>query len=264
MPYEHLEFSVENGIGRITIARPELLNALAPLTVEELMDALDRSLALDARVLLITGAGRAFRSGADLGDLASSTGFVDGTLDGGAVLDTHFNPLLEKLANLPIPIVMAVNEVAAGAGASLALAGDLVLAARSASFLLAFVNIGLVPDVGATWTLPRLIGRARASAMMILGERIPADRAEAWGMIYSVVDDDQLTRTADNLCAKLRRGPTQAYGLIRAGLRASLDASLTETLAIERRHQRQAGHTSDFAEGVRAFLEKRPAQFQGR
>jgi 2-(1,2-epoxy-1,2-dihydrophenyl)acetyl-CoA isomerase len=174
------------------------------------------------------------------------------------------NPLLEQLFALPIPVITAVNGGAAGAGCSIALAGDIVIAGRSAYFLQAFVNIGLVPDVGSTWLLPRLIGRGRAMAMMMLGERVPAEQALDWGMIYQVVDDAKLMATATELAARLARGPTLAYALIRQGVRECLDRSLSEGLSVERRNQRLAGSTQDFNEGVAAFIAKRPASFQGK
>jgi 2-(1,2-epoxy-1,2-dihydrophenyl)acetyl-CoA isomerase len=180
------------------------------------------------------------------------------------VLETHFNPLLERLFALPIPFITAVNGPAAGAGCSYALAGDIVIAGRSAYFLQAFVNIGLVPDVGSTWLLPRLAGRARAQAMMMLGERIPAEQALDWGMVYKVVDDADLMTEARAVATKLAKGPTKAYALIRQGIRACMDSTLTEGLMVERRNQLHAGRTADFAEGVMAFLQKRPANFQGK
>ncbi|HEX2493071.1 MAG TPA: enoyl-CoA hydratase-related protein [Steroidobacter sp.] len=197
-------------------------------------------------VRTMTGAGRAFSSGADL-----SGQQLD---DAGAVLESHFNPLLERLLALPIPFITAVNGPAAGAGCSLALAGDIVVAARSAYFLQAFVNIGLVPDVGSTWMLPRLVGRARAQAMMMLGERIGVEQAEQWGMVYKTVEDAALANEADALALKLANGPTRAYAMIRQAIRASLECSLTEALHIERWNQLQAGRTEDFKEGVGSSL----------
>ena len=264
MAYTNMRFDEADGVATLTLDRPATLNALTTALVEELIDAVDRVRDEGtARCLLLTGSGRAFCSGADLaGGGATGSG---GTLpDTGHRLETHFNPLLERLFALPVPFVAAVNGPAAGAGASLALAGDIVLAAESAYFLQAFVNIGLVPDVGATWLLPRLVGRARAQAMMMLGERIPAVTALDWGMIWQVVPDAELTTTAQALAARLAAGPTQTYGLIRRGIRNAMDGSLTEALAIERGNQRTAGRTTDFAEGVAAFLEKRPARFIGK
>lgn len=264
MTYEHIILEQADGIATLTLNRPQTLNALSVEMTVELMDAID--LIRDqgeARVLLITGAGRGFSSGADLRDGAIPDS-GDRLPDLGRTLEVYLNPLLERLMALPIPVVTAVNGVAAGAGCSYALAGDFVLAARSAYFLQAFVNIGLVPDAGASWLLPRLAGRARAAAMMMLGERISAEQALEWDMIFQVHDDEALMPAARQLAERLAKGPTVAYGLIRQGLRQCLDSSLTEALAIERRHQRIAGVTSDFAEGVAAFREKRPARFAGR
>lgn len=266
MAYEHILLEEEAGVATLTINRPQMLNALHTGVIAEMINAVDRLRDEgSARVLLMTGAGRGFSSGADLaGGGAGGGAPSSGPVDAGKVLETHFNPLLERLFALPIPFVTAVNGPAAGAGCSYALAGDIVVAGRSAYFLQAFVNLGLVPDVGSTWLLPRLAGRARAQAMMMLGERIPAETAEAWGMIWKCVDDDQLMPTARDVAAKLANGPTCAYALIRQGIRDCLDSTLTEALATERRNQFAAGRTSDFVEGVTAFLQKRPADFKGK
>jgi 2-(1,2-epoxy-1,2-dihydrophenyl)acetyl-CoA isomerase len=259
MQYEHIAFDQAEGVVTITLNRPRFLNALNGEMVTELIHAADRIRDEGtARAVLMTGAGRAFSSGADLmtGDLRND--------DAGAVLETHFNPLLERLVRLPVPLVTAVNGPAAGAGCSLALAGDIVLVARSAYFLQAFINIGLIPDVGSTWMLPRLVGRSRAMAMMMLGERIPAEKAEQWGMVYKAVDDEALAPESKALVGRLAAGPTVALGLIREAMRSSLEGSLTETLATERRNQRRAGRTADFREGVAAFRAKRPAAFEGK
>ena len=267
MPYEHIIFTETDGVATLTINRPERMNALHVGVIAEMIDAVDKVRDQGtARVLMMTGTGRAFCSGADLagGGAGGGEARQSGPVDAGKVLETHFNPLLERLFALPVPFVTAVNGAAAGAGCSFALAGDIVVAARSAYFLQAFVNIGLVPDVGSTWLLPRLAGKARAQAMMMLGERIPAETAADWGMIYKVVDDAELMETAGAIAAKLAKGPTRALTLIRHGLRESLDKSLTEALMVERRNQLQAGRTADFAEGVTAFLQKRPAQFTGK
>lgn len=266
MAYQHILLDQPDGVATLTINRPQMLNALHVGVIDEMIDAVDRVRDEGtARVLLMTGAGRGFSSGADLaGGGAGGGSRGSGQVDAGKVLETHFNPLLERLFALPVPFVTAVNGPAAGAGCSFALAGDIVVAGRSAYFLQAFVNIGLIPDVGSTWLLPRLAGRARAQAMMMLGERISATQAEDWGLIWKCVDDADLMPTATAIAAKLASGPTRAYALIRQGIRGCLDASLTEGLAIERQNQLRAGRTADFVEGVSAFLQKRPANFQGK
>lgn len=269
MTYSHILFDEADGIATITLNRPQALNALHIGVIAEMIDAVDRVRDEGtARVLVLTGAGRAFCSGADLagGGAGGSGGGAarSGPPDAGAVLETHFNPLLERLFALPVPFITSVNGAAAGAGCSYALAGDIVIAARSAYFLQAFVNIGLVPDVGSTWLLPRLAGRARAQAMMMLGERIPAETAADWGMVYKVVDDADLAAATRAVAEKLAKGPTKSYALIRQGIRDCLDATLSEGLMVERRNQLLAGRSADFIEGVSAFLQKRPAQFTGK
>ncbi|WP_416907959.1 MAG: enoyl-CoA hydratase-related protein [Polymorphobacter sp.] len=266
MAYEHILFEEADGVATLTINRPAQLNALHVGVISEMIDAVDRVRDEGtARCLLLTGAGRAFCSGADLsGGGAGGGAASSGPPDAGKVLETHFNPLLERLFALPVPFITAVNGPAAGAGCSYALAGDIVLASENAYFLQAFVNIGLVPDVGSTWMLPRLAGRARAQAMMMLGERIPAAQALDWGLIYKVTAPDALMDEAGALARKLAQGPTRAYALIRQGLRACLDKPLTEALMVERQNQLAAGRSADFAEGVSAFLQKRPAVFSGK
>jgi 2-(1,2-epoxy-1,2-dihydrophenyl)acetyl-CoA isomerase len=267
MSYEHILFTEADGVATLTINRPERMNALHVGVIAEMIHAVDRVRdESTARVLVMTGTGRAFCSGADLagGGAGGGSERSSGPPDAGKVLETHFNPLLERLFALPVPFITAVNGAAAGAGCSYALAGDIVVAAKSAYFLQAFVNIGLVPDVGSTWMLPRLAGKARAQAMMMLGERIPAETAAEWGMIYKAVDDAELMATVGAIAAKMAKGPTRAYTLIRQGLRDSLDKTLTEALMVERRNQMAAGRTADFGEGVMAFLQKRPAAFSGK
>ena len=266
MTYQHILFDEADGVATLTINRPQALNALHVGVIAEMIDAVDRVRDEGtARVLLLTGAGRAFCSGADLsgGGAGGGDRRGSGPVDAGKVLETHFNPLLERLFDLPVPFVTAVNGPAAGAGCSFALAGDIVVAGESAYFLQAFVNIGLVPDVGSTWLLPRLAGKARAQAMMMLGDKIPARIALDWGMIWQVVPDAELMATATTIAARLAKGPTRALALIRHGIRDALDQTLTETLTTERRNQRSAGRAGDFAEGVAAFLEKRPTRFTG-
>lgn len=259
MRFEHVRLELSPAaVATVTIARPDRLNALSAQTVDELRAAVEETGRAGARCLLLTGEGRGFSSGADL---AAGGGLPD---DAGAALEKHFNPLVEAIFALPIPVVAAVNGPCAGAGCSLALAADIVVAARSAYFLQAFVNIGLIPDAGATWLLPRLAGRARAMEMMMLGERISAERALEWGMISRVVDDEHLPSEAVALATRLAQGPTQALGLIRKLAREAGHLPLSDALAAERAAQREAGRTQDFRDAVLAFLQKRQARFEGR
>jgi 2-(1,2-epoxy-1,2-dihydrophenyl)acetyl-CoA isomerase len=258
MSYEHIRLEHSPAaFATITLARPERLNALNRQTVEELRAAVDEVGRSEARCLLITGEGRGFSSGADL---ASGGGLPE---DAGEALEKGFNPLIEALFELPIPVVAAVNGAAAGAGCSIALAADIVIAARSAYFLQAFVNIGLIPDAGATWLLPRLAGRARAMEMMMLGERVSAEQARDWGLISRVVEDEHLASEAVLLAANLAEGPTVALGIIRKLARNAEQLSLSEALAAERAAQREAGNTEDFKAAVAAFLGKHQPRFRG-
>ena len=211
------------------------------------------------RCLIVTGAGRGFCAGANL----QPSGNVSGQRDAGSVLETHYHPMLRKLRELPMPIVSAVNGAAAGVGMSLALMGDLVLCAQSAYFLQAFRRIGLVPDGGSTWILPRLVGRARAMELSLMGEKLPAEKALEWGLIYRVVDDAQLMDEAKKLARDLASGPTVALSLIRKLYWDSNENTYEQQLNLERQMQGKAGNSADFNEGVRAFLEKRPAKFKG-
>ena len=259
MSFEHIRLEHSPaGFATITLARPETLNSLARQTVDELRVAVEAVGASEARCLLMTGDGRGFSSGADL---ASGGGLPE---DAGEALEKHFNPLIEALFDLPIPIVAAVHGAAAGAGCSIALAADIVIAAKSAYFLQAFVNIGLIPDAGATWLLPRLAGRARAMEMMMLGERVSAEQAQAWGLISRVVEDEHLASEAVLLATRLAKGPTVALGLIRKLARNAEELPLSEALAAERVAQRTAGETQDFKAAVMAFLEKHQPRFEGR
>lgn len=259
MGFDHISLETSPAkVAKITLDRPDRLNALSAQTSDELCAAIGEVAQSDARSVLITGSGRGFSSGADL---ASGDGLPD---DVGAMLEHHLNPMIEAIFALPIPVVAAVNGPAAGAGCSLALSADLVIAARSAYFLQAFANLGLVPDAGATWLLPRLAGRARAMEMMMLGERIWAEQALAWGLINRVVEDDELESEAALLAARLAHGPTLALGLIRKLARNAGQLSLTDALAAERIAQREAGGTKDFKSAVAAFLQKRPPHFEGR
>ena len=259
MTFDHIRLeTTPSSVATISLARPERLNAIDEQTASELRSAVEQVARSDARCLLVTGEGRAFSSGADLaaGDTLPE--------DAGEALETHLNPLIEALFALPIPVVAAVNGPCAGAGCSLALSADIVIAGRSAYFLQAFVNIGLVPDAGATWLLPRLAGRARAMEMMMLGERISAERALEWGLISRMVEDEHLASESVLLATNLAKGPTVALGLIRRLSREAEQRSLTEALAAERAAQREAGRSQDFANAVHAFRNKHQPRFEGR
>ncbi len=263
MELDHILLEEADGVATITMNRPDKLNAMAPESLDRFVTLLDRVRDEGtARALVLTGKGRAFCSGADLSadDHDPDAPFPDR----GTGLERGHNLVAERMRYLPVPIVCAVNGGAAGGGCGYALAGDIVIAARSAYFLQPFANIGLVPDVGATWLLPRLIGKARATAMMMLGERIPAETAAEWGLIWQVVDDDALMDTAYALARKLAAGPTVTYSMMRQGIADAMEMSLAQTLGMERRNQRIAGRTADHREGVAAFLEKRSPKFEGR
>lgn len=261
MTYETIIVDVADRIATITFNRPERMNACSLDMAVEINDALSTGLG-DARCLVITGAGRGFCSGADLsarGDRSVSRG--EGSY---IALTRHYNPLMMNLARLNMPIITAINGAAAGVGCSIGLCGDFVIAGKSGYFLQAFVNIGLVPDGGASWMLPRMIGKARATEMMLLGERISAEKAAEWGMIYKTVEDDSLLAEARLLAIRLANGPTVAYAVMRKNILAALENSYAEQLLAEAEGQRIAGSSADAAEGTKAFVEKRKAVFIGQ
>jgi 2-(1,2-epoxy-1,2-dihydrophenyl)acetyl-CoA isomerase len=254
---------LEGGVLTLTLNRPERLNALNAALIEGLSTALKRAATEpDCRAILITGAGRGFCAGADLANRAFAPG--DARPDLGAALENGLNPIIRGIRNLPKPVVCAVNGPAAGAGANIALACDIVLAAKSAKFLQAFTRIGLIPDAGGTFVLPRLIGDARARALMMLAEPIAAEQAQAIGMIYRAVDDQDLMGEAHSIAERLAAGSTHALGLMKRALAASPTNTLDAQLDLERDLQREAGAGDDYMEGVRAFLDKRPANFGRR
>lgn len=258
MDYEHILTQTADGLMTIVISRPDRLNAVTTTTLKEIYDALDAAGNSSAvRAVLLKGEGGSFCSGADIKDGTN-------TEDVGADLEAIFHPLLEKLREMPVPIITAVKGVAAGAGCGLALAGDIVVAGKSAYFLQPFLNIGLVPDMGSTWTLPRLVGKARALAMMMLGERIYGDQAETWGLIYKAVDDDQVDAEALRVAQQLSKGPTVALRLLRDGVYRALEQDFSTTLQMERDNQRVAGLSVDHAEGLMAFAQKRLPDFRGK
>jgi 2-(1,2-epoxy-1,2-dihydrophenyl)acetyl-CoA isomerase len=251
-----------NGFRVVTLNRPQRLNAFTEEMHRALRAALDDAQADDTcGALLLTGAGRAFCSGQDLSDRMPGSG---PPRDLGASLDTFYNPLVRQLRALPFPVVAAVNGTAAGAGATLALHCDIVLAARSAKFVQAFAKVGLVPDAGGTWLLPRLVGAARARGLALTGEPLAADTAAAWGLIWKAVEDDRLIAEAEALCAQFAAGPRLGLGLIKRALDAAERNDLDAQLDLERDLQREAGFSPDYAEGVRAFLEKRAPNFAPR
>ena len=253
----------EEGVTTVTLNRPDKLNSLNEAMHGELRAALE-ACAADAacRAVLLTGAGRAFCAGQDLGDRVMGEGGAPPDL--GDTLDRLYNPLIRLLRGMAKPIVCATNGVAAGAGANIALACDIVLAARSASFVQAFARIGLIPDAGGTYALPRLVGEARAKGLALLGEKLPAEQAAAWGLIWRCIDDAALMDEARALARGLAQGPTRGIALTKRALNASRGNSLDAQLELERDLQREAGRTRDYAEGVRAFAEKRPPRFEGR
>jgi 2-(1,2-epoxy-1,2-dihydrophenyl)acetyl-CoA isomerase len=255
-------YAVSDGIARLTLNRPERLNSFNGQMHEEVRDALGRVAADGARVLVLTGAGRGFCAGQDLGDRQVAPG---GTrVDLGESIERNYKPLVLKLRSLPVPTIAAVNGVAAGAGASLALACDLVIATKSASFIQSFGKLGLVPDSGATWFLPRLVGTARALGLAMLGERLPAADAAAWGLIWRCVDDGEFAETVDALASQLAQAPTRGLVRTREAMQAGSMHTLAEQLDLERDFQRELGYTDDYAEGVAAFAGKRAPRFSGR
>jgi len=258
---EPVLIALEAGVLRITLNRPEKLNAFNPVVHKGLSDAMARAESESAiRCLLITGAGRGFCAGQDLGERDMKAA----SIDLGSGLDTWYNPLVRRMRALPKPIVCAVNGVAAGAGANFALACDIVLAARSASFIQAFVKIGLVPDCGGSYFLPRLAGMQRAMALAMTGERLSAEDAERWGLIWKCVDDANLKQESEKLSQALAKGPTKSLGLIKQAMYSSATNDLSAQLDLERDLQREIGKGEDYREGVAAFLEKRAPQFKGR
>jgi 2-(1,2-epoxy-1,2-dihydrophenyl)acetyl-CoA isomerase len=261
MTYETITVDVSDKIATITLNRPERMNACSLDMAGEINDAIAGDMG-DARCLIITGAGRGFCSGADLS--ARSARPVTGGEGSYIALTRAYNPLMMNLARLNMPIITAVNGAAAGVGCSIGLCGDFVLAGKSGYFLQAFVNIGLVPDGGASWMLPRLIGKARATEMMMLGERISGEKAAEWNMIYKCVEDDALIAEARTLATRLANGPTIAYSVMRKNILTAMENSYAEALLAEAEGQRIAGSSEDAREGGMAFLQKRKAEFKGR
>lgn len=262
MSYSNILFTLEEGLARLTLNRPDKLNSFNTDMHAEVRDALERTAREQARVLVLTGAGRGFCAGQDLGDRAVAPGGA--AVDLGDSIERNYKPLVLALRRLPMPVVAAVNGVAAGAGANIALACDLVIAARSASFVQAFCRLGLVPDSGGTWFLPRLVGNARSLGLALLGDKLSAEQAAEWGLIWKCVDDAELAGAVDALARQLASAPTLGLARTKQAVYESWSRSLEEQLDLERDLQRELGRSADYAEGVAAFTEKRVPRFLGR
>ena len=259
MTYESIDFKVDGGIARITLNRPDRLNSFTAAMHAELREAL-AGLG-DARVVVLTGAGRGFCAGQDLNDRNVAPGEK---VDLGETVERDWNPLVRAIAALPLPVIAKVNGVAAGAGASLAMACDLAIAAKSAKFIQSFAAIGLVPDTGGSWHLTRHLGQARAMGLALTGEPLSAEQAAEWGLIWKCVDDGALDAEVDALAGKLAAMPPLGLAAIKKMVRSSWDRSLDAELDLQRDEMRRLGFTDDYREGVAAFLEKRPPNFTGR
>jgi len=261
MAYSFITLDFDGAVGVLTLNRPDKLNSLTGAMHREMRDAIDAIAAHGCRAMILTGAGRGFCAGQDLADPE-----VDIAQEFGAAeaLENHYNPLVKRLKGLPFPVICAVNGVAAGAGANIALCCDIVLAARSASFLQAFARIGLIPDAGGTWSLAHLVGEARAKGLAMLAEPLDAETAAQWGLIWKAVDDEALMDEARALARRLADQPTRALALTKQAIHAASGNSFDDQLEVERTLQDEAGKTEDFREGVTAFLEKRKARFKGR
>ncbi len=262
MDFERARLDIDGHVATLTLNHPEVMNAVSMEMLGGLMLAMDQveDPKNGVRALIMTGEGRGFCTGANLQGRGDNSGARP---DAGAALESSYHPFLRRLRNLKMPFVTAVNGPAAGVGMSFAMMGDLILCAKSSYFLQAFRRIGLVPDGGSTWILPRLVGKARAMELSLLGEKLPAETALAWGLVNRVFDDATLMDEAKKLALDLANGPTVSLSLIRQLYWESTDNTYEEQLNLERQLQRTAGNSADFKEGVRAFLEKRPAQFMG-
>lgn len=260
MPYETIIFDQSDGVARLTLNRPDRLNSFTAQMHQEVRDAL--SLAQDSRVLILTGAGRGFCAGQDLGERSVTAS--QAPVDLGVTVETTWNPLIDALTGMKQPVIAAVNGVAAGAGANIALACDIVIAARSAKFIQSFSAIGLIPDSGGSWILPRLVGQARALGLALTGDPLPAEQAEQWGLIWKCVDDDVLEKEANALAARLAALPPLGLAAIKSIVRTTWGRTLEEELHLQRDEMRRLGYSEDYREGVAAFLEKRSAKFTGK
>jgi 2-(1,2-epoxy-1,2-dihydrophenyl)acetyl-CoA isomerase len=262
MSFQNIRYEETGAVARVTLSRPDKLNSFNAAMHLELREALARAARPEIRVVVITGAGKGFCAGQDLGDRVMASGAEPADL--GQAIDTYYTPLVRAIRALDKPVIAAVNGVAAGAGCNVALACDLVVAARSASFIQAFCRLGLVPDAGGTWLLPRLVGPARAAGLAMLGDKLGAEQAAAWGLIWKCVEDDAFAAEIDALTTHLAAAPTQGLALTKQALQASWSHTLDEQLDLERDLQRELGRSSDYTEGVSAFLQKRKPQFTGR
>jgi len=262
MPYDTILLARSEGLATLTLNAPDKLNAVSRKMIGELKQCWEE-LAADAsvRAVLLTGAGRGFCAGADLADPDRE---ASATVDSGAALDKFFNPVIRTMRSMPKPIVAAVNGVAAGVGMSFAMAADIAIAGKSASFLQAFARIGLLPDGGSTWFLPRLVGDARARGLALLAPQIPAEQARQWGLIWDVVEDAELMAKAGEIARRLADGPTLALARIKEALNGASGRDLSTQLDVERDFQRELGRSEDFKEGVAAFLGKRKPAFKGQ
>lgn len=263
MSYQTIHLDLADGIARLTLNRPDRLNSFTVQMHGEVADALERIAHDDAiRVLVLTGAGRGFCAGQDLSDRSVAPGGE--AVDLGVSVERYYAPLIRHLTSLEKPVIGAVNGVAAGAGANIALACDIVIAARSAKFIQSFANIGLIPDSGGTWILPRLVGQARALGLALTGEPLPAETAEQWGLIWKCVDDADLSLEVDALAARFATGPTRGLARTKRLIRGSSQFTLEDELGLERDTMRELGFSDDYREGVAAFMEKRKPNFVGR
>jgi len=265
MNYENILFAIDAGVATLTLNRPEKLNSFTQAMHEEVRDALRRVNAdKTVRVLVLTGTGRGFCAGQDLSDRAVSNTPGTRPVDLGDSVEKNYAPLVLALRALPMPVICAVNGVAAGAGANLALACDIVLAASSASFVEVFCKLGLIPDTGGTYFLPRLIGTARAMGLAMLGEKLTADKAEQWGLIWKAVPDAELAAETDKLARHFASAPTQGLAFTKQAIHASAHNTLQQQLTLECAMMSELGRSSDYREGVAAFMEKRAPQFKGK